>query len=74
MNSFVLLVVVDASQAGEGNLEIVVSSQGQHIPTEVHPLGNATFSVSFLPEEPFDHIINVSFNKEPVKGESQPLL
>lgn len=59
---------VDASQAGEGNLEIAVSSQGQHVPTEVHPLGSAKFSVSFVPEEPFDHIINVSFNKEPVPG------
>ena len=63
-----MLILVDASKAGEGNLEIVVSNQGQHVPTEVDPLGSAKFSVSFVPEEPFDHIINVSFNKEPVPG------
>ncbi|GAB6018892.1 hypothetical protein CHUAL_000550 [Chamberlinius hualienensis] len=60
--------VVDAGNAGEGNLEIVVSHQGQHVPTEVRPLGGVKFEVSFVPEEPFDHIINVTFNKEPVNG------
>lgn len=60
--------IVDANQAGEGNLEITVSTQGQTVPTEVHPLGGARFAVTFIPEETFDHIINISFNREPVPG------
>lgn len=28
---------VDASQAGEGNLEITISARGLNIPTQVHP-------------------------------------
>ena len=59
---------MDASQAGEGNLEITISSRGHNIPTQVHPQGNARFAVSFVPIEPADHIISVSFNKESVPG------
>ncbi|XP_054721310.1 filamin-A-like [Uloborus diversus] len=59
---------VDASHAGEGNLEITVSGQGRNIPTQVHPLGSAKFAVSFVPSEPVDHFISISFNKESVPG------
>ncbi|CAL1298214.1 unnamed protein product, partial [Larinioides sclopetarius] len=59
---------VDASHAGEGNLEITVSGQGRNIPTQVHPLGSAKFAVSFVPSELVDHFISISFNKEPVPG------
>ncbi|XP_055380209.1 filamin-A isoform X2 [Condylostylus longicornis] len=59
---------VDAGDAGEGNLEITISAKGHNIPTQVHPQGNARFSVSFVPNEPCEHIINVSFNKMPVPG------
>jgi filamin len=59
---------VDAGDAGEGNLEITISAKGHNIPTQVHPQGNAKFAVSFVPAEPCEHIINVSFNKMPVPG------
>lgn len=59
---------VDAGEAGEGNLEITISAKGLNIPTQVHPQGNARFSVSFVPAEPCEHVINVSFNKMPVPG------
>jgi len=59
---------VDASQAGEGNLEITISARGHNIPTQVHPQGNARFTVSFLPIEPIDHVVNINFNKESVPG------
>ncbi|KAF5298465.1 hypothetical protein FQR65_LT01244 [Abscondita terminalis] len=59
---------VDASEAGEGNLEITISARGLNIPTQVHPQGNARFAVSFVPAEACDHIINVAFNKRPVVG------
>lgn len=61
-------LAVDAAQAGEGNLEITVAAQGLNIPTQVHPQGNARFTVSFTPTEACDHIVNVSFNKMRVPG------
>lgn len=57
---------VDASEAGEGNLEITISARGLNIPTQVHPQGNARFAVSFVPAEACDHVVNVAFNKRPV--------
>lgn len=62
------IFVVDASEAGEGNLEITISARGANIPTQVHPQGNAKFAVSFLPLQPTDHVITIHFNKEPVPG------
>lgn len=94
---------VDASQAGEGNLEITIGAKGRNVPTQVHPqgktsdlkkvlssigvdsrsvfvsivksglfdlcvLGGARFAVSFVPLEPVDHTVTVTFNKEPVPG------
>ena len=59
---------VDASKAGEGNLETTISARGRNIPTQVHPQGSAKFMVSFVPLEGIDHIINITFNKELVPG------
>ncbi|CAB3388551.1 Hypothetical predicted protein [Cloeon dipterum] len=59
---------VDASQAGEGNLEITISARGHNIPTQVHPQGNARFTVSFIPVEAFEHLVSIAFNKTPVPG------
>lgn len=68
---------MDASQAGEGNLEITISARGRNIPTKVHPQGSARFAVSFVPLEAIDHVITITFNKEAVPGMqilSQPLV
>ncbi|XP_014219845.1 filamin-A isoform X2 [Copidosoma floridanum] len=59
---------VDASQAGEGNLEITISARGQNIPTQVTPQGNARFSVGFVPFEACEHLVNIAFNKRTVPG------
>jgi filamin len=67
-NVSLCFVSVDASQAGEGNLEITISARGHNIPTQVHPQGNARFAVSFVPIEPTDHVISINFNKESVPG------
>lgn len=68
INIVMLYFKVDASEAGEGNLEITISARGANIPTQVHPQGNAKFAVSFLPLQPTDHVITIHFNKEPVPG------
>lgn len=59
---------VDASQAGEGSLEIGISCNGHYIPNQVKPLGNSKFEVHFLPQDASVHYANISFNSEPVKG------
>lgn len=59
---------VDASQAGEGSLEIGISCNGHFIPNQVKPLGNSKFEVHFLPQQAVIHYANINFNGEPVKG------
>ena len=68
LNRFEIHEIVDASQAGEGNLEITISARGRNIPTKVHPQGSARFAVSFVPLEAIDHVITITFNKEAVPG------
>ena len=63
------LSLVDASQAGEGNLEILVTAgPGNNIPTRVEPLGGARFNVTFSPRTADTHSVVVTFNDEPVRG------
>jgi len=59
---------IDASQAGAGNLEIIVSVNGKHVPNYVQSEGNAKFKVSFKPQEPLPHTLSVRFNGEAVPG------
>ena len=63
------LITVDASEAGEGNLEILVTTEaGDNIPTRVEPAGGAVFRVSFVPRNPEIHGVIVTFNDEQVPG------
>ena len=62
--------IVDASQAGAGNLEIIVSVNGRHVPNYVQSEGNAKFKVSFKPQEPLPHTLSVRFNGEAVPGKT----
>jgi filamin len=54
--------VVDASQAGVGNLEVAVN-EGK-IPSMAHALGQHKYEITFVPKEPIDHQISVRFNNE----------
>ncbi|KAL3089865.1 hypothetical protein niasHT_022497 [Heterodera trifolii] len=58
--------VVDASQAGVGNLEVAVN-EGK-IPSTASGLGHHKYQITFVPKEPIDHTISVHFNNEPVPG------
>ncbi len=60
--------LVDASRAGEGNLEISVNYSGRNIPNQVNPIGNSRFEVQFTPQEAAIHYCNILFNGEPVTG------
>ncbi|TKR79843.1 hypothetical protein L596_014003 [Steinernema carpocapsae] len=58
--------VVDAREAGVGNLEVAVN-EGR-IPSMAHALGQHKYDISFVPREFQDHTISVRFNNEPVPG------
>ena len=57
---------IDASQAGAGNLEIIVSVGGKNVPNYVQSEGNAKFRVNFKPLEAHTHMLSVKFNNESV--------
>ena len=57
---------IDASQAGAGNLEIIVSVNGKNVPNYVQSEGNAKFRVNFKPLEAQTHMLSVKFNNESV--------
>ncbi|CAM4895437.1 unnamed protein product [Rotaria socialis] len=60
--------LIDASRAGEGNLEISVNYSGRNIPNQVIPIGNSRFEVQFIPQEATVHYCNILFNGELVLG------
>lgn len=59
---------MDASQAGSGNLEIVVN--GGHVNCNVQNLGGQCFKGSFVPEIVARHVVEMKFNKEIVRGKN----
>ncbi|XP_039301145.1 filamin-C-like, partial [Nilaparvata lugens] len=59
---------INASQAGAGNLEIIVSVNGCNVPNYVQSEGNAKFRVNFKPREAAPHNLSVRFNGEPIPG------
>ena len=65
---FVLFQLVDASKAGEGNLEISVNYSGHNIPNQIIPIGNSRFEVQFTPQKATIHHCNILFNGELIPG------
>lgn len=59
---------INASQAGAGNLEIIVAVNGKNVPNFVQSEGNARFKVNFKPTEAAPHSLSVRFNGLPVPG------
>ncbi len=59
---------INASQAGAGNLEIIVAVGGKNVPNFVTSEGNARFRVNFKPTEAEKHSLSVRFNGQPVPG------
>ena len=55
---------VDVSQAGEGQLEIMVN-RGM-VKNSVRSLGKGLFTVSFVPRDTRPHLVDISFNGEPI--------
>ena len=57
---------IDGSEAGSGNLEILVN--GGHVTSEVKCLGNHRFLASFVPHAATAHVVEMKFNDDPVPG------
>lgn len=62
-----LIVLVDGSRAGSGNLEILVN--GGRVTSSVRALGGQRFVASFTPHETGIHSVQITFNGETVPGE-----
>lgn len=60
------LYAVDGSQAGSGNLEILVN--GGRVTSSVRALGMQKFVASFTPHESGTHTVQITFNGETVPG------
>ncbi len=61
-----LLLAVDASHAGSGNLEITVNNGS--VPCIVQKQDGQRFLASFIPQDPIPHIIRMKFNDRDVPG------
>jgi len=57
---------VDASKAGEGQLEISINDGD--VPNAVQVLGGGKCLVTYTPEQPITHEIEVTFNGDQVTG------
>ena len=60
---------VDASQAGEGTLELVVTTAKASVRAEVAARSRGLYDVTFTPHEPIPHFVNITFNEEDVVGQ-----
>ena len=59
---------VDCSMAGEGTMTVDVQGLTSVAYPEITPKGNGIFDVLFIPREPNDHNIVVTFNGHRVPG------
>ena len=57
-----MLLAVDVTQAGEGQLEIMINNGA--VPNTVRMLRKGVFLVGFTPRESIPHAIDIKFNRE----------
>ncbi|CDW56612.1 Putative filamin [Trichuris trichiura] len=60
-----ICILVDASAAGSGNLEIMVNEGRVHC--QVRDLGQRAYVATFIPAQPTTYVIRMTFNGLPVK-------
>ena len=59
---------VDAAEAGEGTLELVVSTENNTVKAEVVACARGLYDVTFVPQTTSPHYVNISFNDDNVPG------
>ena len=60
---------VDASQAGEGNMQISIGCGGKNIQNKVRSLGQGKYEVLFTPLEGKTHHAEILYNNQPIAGQ-----
>lgn len=65
---------VDAMEAGEGTLELVISTQQSTVKAEVVACSRGLYDVTFVPHQLAPHFVNITFNDEDVPGITSPLV
>lgn len=58
----------DAIGAGEGTLELVVSTATSTVKAEVVACSRGLYDVTFIPQTCEPHFVNITFNDIPVEG------
>lgn len=59
---------VDAAGAGEGTLELVVSTANNTVKAEVTACARGLYDVTFVPQTVEAHYVNITFNDIPIDG------
>lgn len=59
---------VDATEAGEGTLELVISTELSTVKAEVVACSRGLYDVTFVPHQVLPHFVNISFNEENLPG------
>lgn len=59
---------MDASAAGEGTLELVVSTREGSVRAEESIRARGVYNVTFLPTQAVPHFVSITFNDEDVPG------
>jgi filamin len=60
---------VDAAEAGEGTLELVVSTAQGTVKAEVAACARGLYQVTFIPPRADPHFVHISFNEDDVPGQ-----
>lgn len=61
---------VNATEAGEGTLELVISTEHSTVKAEVVACSRGLYDVTFVPHQLLPHYVNISFNEENLPGMS----
>ena len=64
----VFIFPVDASQAGAGEISVMVKVDNMRLAHKLVNKGGGHYRVYFMPKEPFRHIVFVYFSKENIPG------
>ena len=60
--------LVDASQAGSGEVEVFVKGDSRKVPCKVVDKGGGFYRATFTPKNTVPHMVFVTFAKETVPG------
>lgn len=62
---------VNATEAGEGTLELVISTEHSTVKAEVVACSRGLYDVTFVPHQLLPHYVNISFNEENLPGKRE---